>query len=342
MFLSEKPIQVDELAVESLPSGREVRLQIELMRDAMGQMIRVPVVVLRGKKDGPVFGLTAALHGNELNGIRVIHELFDRIDVQQLRGTIVAVIVANVPGYLMNQREFNDGKDLNHLMPGKEGGTESQVYATRLVTRIIKHFDYLIDLHTASFGRINSLYIRADMTNPITARMAYLQRPQIILHNPASDSTLRGTAMELDIPAITVEIGDPHLFQPVLIKRSLTGLRAVLSEIGMTPKRKKLAPGPDPIICRSSSWMYTTEGGLLEVFPDVVEEVAEGQVIANVRNIFGDVIHEYKAQHDGIIIGKSTNPSAQTGARIAHVGQVGEPDDVKYYTREITDQLAGV
>lgn len=342
MYLSEKPIQVDQLDVESLPSGREVRLQIELMRDAMGQMIRVPVVVLRGKKEGPVFGLTAALHGNELNGIRVIHELFDRIDVQALRGTIVAVIVANVPGYLMHQREFNDGRDLNHLMPGKPNGTESQVYSHRLIERIIKRFDYLIDLHTASFGRINSLYIRADMTNPITARMAYLQRPQIILHNPASDSTLRGTAMELDIPAITVEIGDPHLFQPALIKRSLTGLRAVLSEIGMTPKRKKLAPGPEPIICHSSRWMYTTEGGLLDVFPGVVEEVKEGEIIANIRNIYGDIILEYKAPYDGIIIGKSTNPAAQMGARIAHVGEVGEPDDVKYYTREITDQLAGV
>ncbi len=328
---------VKSLELEEVPSGREVRLMVELVRDPLGRAIRVPVTVMKGLKPGPVVGIVAALHGNELNGIRVIHELFDRVDIKRLRGTIVAINVANVPGYLMHQREFMEGTDLNHLMPGKEGGNEAQVYAHRLFNRIVLGFDYMLDLHTASFGRINSLYIRADMTHPDTARMAYLQRPQIILHNPPSDSTLRGAAMEREIPSITIEIGNPHLFQNNFIQRSLLGLKAVLMELGVLPKTSKLAAGAEPIICRSSHWIYTTEGGILEVFPDVVEHVEKDQLIAQVRNIFGDIIQKYYAPHAGIVIGKSTDPAAQTGARILHLGQLADEEELRqYYRRELT------
>ena len=336
-----QPLYVQSLDLSALPTGREVRVMVELVRNSLGAPIRVPVVVIRGKKEGPVFGLVAALHGNELNGIPVLHDLIDRLDPHQLRGTIVAVLVANVPGYLKRQREFNEGTDLNHIMPGKEPGTEAQIYAHRLVTRIVRHFDYMIDLHTASFGRVNSLYIRADMTSHFTARMAYLQRPQIILHNPASDKTLRGTAMGLGIPAITVEIGNPHQFQPEYIRRSLVGIRAVLGEFGLVSRRKKLAAGAEPVICQSSSWLYTQEGGLLEVYPSVTDTVAAGDVIATVRDIFGDVLQEYQAPHDGVIIGKSVEPVTQTGARIVHLGHLSEgPELEAYYRRDVTNSLA--
>jgi hypothetical protein len=118
------------------------------------------------------------------------------VDAAALRRTLVGVAVVNVPGYLLQQRRFVDGTDLNHIMPGESAGNAPQVYAHRLLERVVRRFDYLIDLHTASFGRINSLYVRADMTHAVAARMAYLQRPQIIVHNPASDRTL-----------FTVEIG---------------------------------------------------------------------------------------------------------------------------------------
>src|SRR5690606_27127160 len=174
-------------------------------------------------------------------------------------------------------------------------------------------FDYLVDLHTASFGRVNSLYVRAEMTHPATAEMAYLQRPQIILHNPPSDGTLRGAADEFGIPAITVEIGNPHQFQPNFIKRALVGLRAALGEVGMVSRRNLAMGGPLPILCEKSRWLYTDHGGLLEVFPEVTQRVTRGEVVARLRNAFGDVLREYRAPYDGVVIGKSNNPTGVSG-----------------------------
>ena len=264
--------------------------------------------------------MTAAVHGNELNGVRVIHDIFEQIDVGSLRGTLVGVVCVNVPGLHANEREIYRQFDLNHTFPGSPDGNVAQVYAHRLLERVIQSFDFLVDLHTASFGRINSLYVRADLEHEVTRRMAQYQRPQIIVHNPPSDHTLRGAAMERGIPAITVEVGDPQRFQRRYVRATRNGLRDMLADAKMLPRRSR-PDVPPPILCSASRWMYTDHGGLLEVLPDVATRVVAGQPVARLRNAFGDRIREYVAPHDGVVIGKSVNPVGPTGSRILHLGR---------------------
>ena len=260
--------RVDALEIENLPRGAFSRLFIELVENGIGRPIQVPVVVARGRKDGPIFGITAALHGNELNGIPVIHQLLKRLNLKTLSGSIVCVIAANVPGLLAQQREFTDGVDLNHIMPGKPHGKLSDVYAHQLVERVTGHFDFLIDLHTASEGRKNSLYVRADLSQPSTAKMAFLMRPQIIVHNPPSDYTLRGTLAERKKPAITIEVCDPQRFQRDPIKRTVQGVRRVLAHAGMTSVRPSTAKPPKPpVLCSKSYWILAERGGMIQVVP---------------------------------------------------------------------------
>lgn len=89
--------------------------------------------------------------------------VISQIDVNKLKGTVVAVPCVNVWGFLKFQREFADGRDLNRQFPGKSDGYASQVFCDHLMNKIISQFNYMVDLHTASFGRINSYYVRADM-----------------------------------------------------------------------------------------------------------------------------------------------------------------------------------
>jgi len=331
---------VSSLDPESLPLESLHKYWVDLTHDGFGRPVSVPVIVAVGSRPGPIFGLTAALHGNELNGIPVIHSLLERISLKTLTGTIIAVVVANPLSFERGIREFPDGTDLNHIMPGRESGKDSEVFVYRLVNRVIKHFDVLVDLHTASFGRVNSLYVRADMTRMRTASMAYLQKPQIIVHNKPSDGTLRGEAEELGIPSITVEIGDPHRFQPEYIKRSVAGLRRVLFHLGMLPTRKPIE-APQPIICASSKWLYADTGGLLEVTPRVYDILEDAQPYATIRDAFGQITRLFESPHRGIVIGKSVNPVARTGSRLIHLGHIADDNSVKLVKREeIVDSLA--
>ena len=295
------------------------RYWLEIVKDGMGVPVHLPVIVAKGKTDGKTVGLTAAIHGNELNGIPVIQRLFKDIDVNQLKGTIVGVPILNVPSFLRKKRRFVDGTDLNHIMPGKPNGTVSQVYAWRIVNKLVKHFDYLLDLHTASNGRINSYYIRADMSDEVVRKMALLQNAQIIVHNPANDGTLRGTADAMDIPAITLEVGNPNLFQKGMIRDGLTGIHNLLGYFKITDSEVE-EHSSDTVICKKSYWIYTDTGGLLTVHPNVTQKVKKGEVIATIRDVFGDIIKDYIAPENGIVIGKSVSPVNQAGGRILHLG----------------------
>jgi len=310
---------IKELQVSKIPKGTISRYWLHLVTDGMGVPIRIPVIVARGIKKGKVLGLTAAVHGNELNGISVIQRIFTEINVQELTGTIVGIPVVNIPSLVRKKRTFIDGKDLNHIMPGKPEGNVSEVYAWRFVNRVLKEFDYLMDLHTASVGRINSYYIRADMSDEVTRKMAELQNAQIIVHNPPSDGTLRGTANEMNIAAITLEVGNPNTFQKGMIRDGLTGIHNILGHLGMTPSAIEI-PETKTILCKKSYWLYTDMGGILTVHPPVTAFVKKGEIIASVRNIFGDLMKEYLAPEDGVVIGKSTSPINHTGGRILHLG----------------------
>jgi len=312
---------INELNLDRVPNNCISRYWLEIVEDGMGVPIKIPVIVAKGNETGKVVGLTAAVHGNELNGIPVIQRLFNEIDISKLKGTIVGIPVLNVPSYLRKKRRFLDGVDLNHIMPGKKDGAVSQVYAWRVIHKVIKHFNYLLDLHTASNGRINSYYIRADMSDETVRKMALLQNAQIIVHNPPNDGTLRGTADELKIPAITLEVGNPNLFQKGMIRDGLTGIHNLLGFLGMTDCEVEEI-SDDTVICKKSYWIYCDRGGLLAVHPKVAEIVEKDEVIATMRNIFGDVLKEYKAPERGIVIGKSVSPVNQSGGRILHLGAI--------------------
>ena len=312
---------IHRLEIDEFEPGTITHAWVHVINNGLGEPIRIPVIVARGVHPGPVFGLSAALHGNELNGIPVIQKLFDELDPTVLTGTVVGVLVANVPAFLEERRKFNDGVDLNHIAPGKPEGNCSQLYMHRLVERIVNQLDYLIDLHTASFGRVNSYYIRADMSCQVSARMARLLHPDIILDNPPNDYTLRGHASLNGIKSITLELKDPHRFQFSVIHECIAGIRNILIDLGLTPGAIRAYDAQDTWVCDNSYWIYTNEGGLLTVLPSLGDQVDEGDEIAVVKTVFGRVSKSILAPERGIVIGKSVNPVNQSGSRVLHLGR---------------------
>lgn len=299
--------------------GTVAKYMMHICTDGMAVPIYVPVIVVRGAHDGPIVGITAAVHGNELNGIPVIQEVVAALNPKTMRGTVVGVPGVNIPALVRRQRRFIDGTDLNHIMPGRADGTVSQVYAYRIVERIVKHFTHLFDLHTASFGRVNSYYIRADMANPTVREMVEHQGAQIVVHNPPGDGTLRGAADDLGIHAITLEVGNPNTFQRNVIRSTSTGIVNYLIRIGLCEGEIEAA-SHESVLCNRSYWLYSDTGGLLAISPRIIDLVKTGDMIGELRNPFGDHIRAYYAPEDGIVIGHSVNPLCQTGGRLIHLG----------------------
>jgi hypothetical protein len=317
----------EELSIESLASSEVHRIHLHLSDSALGVPWRLPVIIIKGSEPGPTVGITAALHGNELNGISTIFKLIELVDPTKLKGNLVLVPITNVPGYLMDQRKFSDEVDLNRIMPGQAIGSASQIYSHNLITKIISKFDYLLDLHTASPGRVNSLYIRADIESEITRNLAYLQNPQIIVKKFDEDGTLRSWANDNGIPAITIEIGNPNAFQHSLIDETLEGIMNTLYFLEMLEGEVKDMVTEHAIVCDNSYWIYSRKGGIIDVLPKLADNVKEGQIIAKVYDVFGQIKELVKADKSGIVIGKNVNPRCDAGTRVLHLGvSIFEPE----------------
>jgi len=309
----------NKFRIEDFPKGQISKFWLHIINNGLGEPIRVPILVARGHNDGPILGLNAALHGNELNGIYVIQRLFEKLDVSQLNGIVIGILVANVPGVLLGKRRFNDDFDLNRKAPGSDRGSPSSVYIYRLIDRVISKFDYLIDLHTTGKGKQNCWHIRANMENSTTERLARLQNPEVIIHSEADDHTLRGYCMSIGIKALTLELKDPMIFQHDVVEEALIGIENVMTDINM--KEGKLLCSVNPtILCNKSRWIRSDEGGILIVFPDLLQRVKEKELIAEIRNVFGDVQKQFYAPSDCVIIARNTNPICQTGMGILNIG----------------------
>lgn len=320
---------VDNIDLANLESGKSHKLWLSLAEDFQNKPITIPVLITKGKEEGPVLGLTAAIHGNELNGIPIIHDIFENLDPSSLKGVLVAIPGLNPLAIDRNQREFIDGTDLNRIFPGKKHGNRSEQMAYQIGKKVIPIFDYHIDLHTASFGRINSLYGRGDMNDSTLSTMLRLIEPDLIVSNKgkasfgtASGLTMRAYALSLGVKSITVEYGNPQVLQENMIARGVKGIKNLMTHLGML-KGKVSIPVVENV-CSKSYWIYTQEGGYLEVLVKLNQKVEKGEKIAIMKDSFGTIVQTYFAPESGIVVGKSTNPVAISGSRIIHLGVLTE------------------
>lgn len=324
---------IEEIELDQLEANSKNKFWLKIIENGMSQPISIPVIIAKGKNPGPVLGMTAALHGNELNGISVIHQVMDEINPESLQGTIIAIPGLNAISIPLHQRRYFDKEDLNRNFPGKEKGNRSQQYVWQIGQKILTKVDYLIDMHTASFGRENTLYVRADLSDPKMEKMALLQNADIILNNKGVPSandqisatrTMRAEAILKGIPSITIEYGNPQVFQPEIIERGVDGIENIMSWLEMTDNKIKV--GTTATVCKKSYWIYIDKGGYLEVKAQLNQRVKKNDLIAVLRNPFGDLVKEYYCPEDGIVIGRSSNPVNMSGGRIIHLGILQNTD----------------
>lgn len=319
MNMVQKEHYFEDLDLSSFPKGLSTGW-ITIVSNSFGNDINVPIMIFKGKQSGPTLCLTAVLHGDELNGLSVIQKVFKKVTANNLRGTLVGIPVANVPGFLRKERLFTDGRDLNHCFPGSNKGAQSQVYAYNFFEKIIKKCDYLIDLHTARVDNLNTFHARADLSNTKIRNIAQLLNAQIILDSTGGEGTLRYQATLNNIPAITCELGNPSKFQGKLISEAILGITNCMIHLGMLQGDYK--PTQELVICKGSQRINTTQGGVLTVLPKLGQVVQKGEKIAIVKDIFGTIIEEYFAPRNGIVIGKNNSPVNPEGSRILHLGHI--------------------
>lgn len=299
----------------------------------------IPVIVAHGKFKGPVVGITAALHGDELNGIEIARQVLNEIDLEQLSGTLIAVPIVNLEGFLKQSRYIADRRDLNRYFPGNPQGVMPARYADGLFQQIILKCDRLIDLHTGSYYRTNLPQLRADLGNDAVAEMVEKFGSLTVLHSSGVDGMLRNAATAAGVPAVTMEVGGPlalNLGEVSFGVRAINQFLGALKMIEPPDLRTKEQP-----IFYQSSWLMAEFDGILLSEVNLGERVVQGQQLARIVNPIANTENPIIAPYAGTVLGMAENQFVSPGYLIFRIGIEKTEQEVREEAKEeVAEQSA--
>lgn len=302
----------------TISAGKRGNVSLPIADLYTSTSLNMPVQVINGRHAGPVLFVSAAIHGDELNGVEIIRRLLRRKGLTAMHGALIAVPIVNVHGFLDQSRYLPDRRDLNRSFPGSPKGSIAARLANIFLNEIVKRSDFGIDLHTGAIDRSNLPQIRANLDDPKTLELARAFGVPVILNANVRDGSLRGCASSLGMPVLTYEAGEALRFDELSIRGGLRGILNVMRKIGMLSESKAAAPR-EPVIARSTSWVRAPSSGIVASKAKLGATVREGQRLAVMSDPLGSREEEVTARFDGIVIGRSNLPLAHEGDALFNI-----------------------
>lgn len=335
-ILKEKFEQVDakpfQILGTEIPPGERRTLQWHSVQSIGSFSVPIPVIVVNGSKPGPAICMTAAIHGDELNGIEVVREVIHNLDPEKLSGTVVGVPVVNIDGLWRKQRYIGDRRDLNRFFPGKPDGSNASRVAYALLTEIVMTCDALIDLHTGSYYRENLPQLRADIAIPQVSEIVNAFGAMTALQSPGPKGSLRLAATSAGIPAVVMEIGGPLSLDPEVVDFGVKSIQTFLSSSGMIKKVLSWST-PQPVFY-SSEWIRSDAGGIFINEKKLGAKVKKGTQLAVIKDPITNSSTPVFAPFDGVILGRAQNQFVSPGFALFRIGKESTPEDVKQEVKE--------
>jgi hypothetical protein len=325
---------------ETIKPGETRKLEVPIGRLYTDTSMFLPVWVKHGKRPGPKLFVSAAIHGDELNGVEIIGRLINSKSLRNLKGTLIAVPLVNAYGVLNHSRYLPDRRDLNRSFPGSRKGSLASRIAHIFMTEIVKQCDFGIDLHTGAIHRSNLPQIRANLDDPQTLELARAFGVPVLINSNLRDGSLRESANELGISLLLYEAGEALRFDELSIRAGYHGIINVMRHLGMLTKRTSHnKPSIEPYVAKESGWVRAPESGFVSHLRKLGDCVTKGDLLATIKDPFGEIIDQVVSNADGIIVGKQNIPLVHEGEAIYHIAYFKRPDEVVESIEQLQDDL---
>jgi len=310
-----------ELAGTTIYPGHQETILLPVTETYLRQGSSMPVHIVHGRRNGPSLFVSAAIHGDELNGIETVRRLMTQKRLASMAGTLYAVPVVNIYGFMSNTRYLPDRRDLNRFFPGNSNGSLASGLAQVLFKNIVCQCAYGIDLHTGSNHRKNLPHLRGDMSDPEVLSMAQAFGAPLALDTPGTEGSLRGAAVAKGIKMLTYEAGEALCLDELSIKAGIRGITSVMKHLGMLVSRKKERREEHLMhVARNSSWVRAGVSGLFQTRIKLGQMVLKNQILGFIHDPFGSTSFEIRSLTEGIVIGVQTLPSVYKGDALIHLG----------------------
>ncbi len=313
-----KPI--DDWFGEEIRAGESHNVMLNVSESYSSMTVRIPICIRRAVEDGPVVFITAALHGDEINGTGAVRQLIRDTDFNLLRGSVILVPVLNLLAFDRHSRYLPDRRDLNRSFPGSTGGSLASRMARVIFDEIVARADYGIDLHTASVRRTNYPNVRGDLADPLVRRLAEAFGAEIIMDRKGSAGTLRREACKAGCPTIIMEGGEVWKVEPAIVESATRGIRNVLRSLHMLD-----GPAEKPafqIVVKKSKWIRAERGGFMRFHIKPGDIIEKDQPVATNTTLLGEERSVLYAPFDAVVIGMTSLPAVSPGEPVCNLGKL--------------------
>lgn len=312
--------QAFEINNETIKPGEHRLIRLPLPGLHSETSVHMPVYVFHGRRPGPVLFISAAIHGDEINGVEILRRLLSLNSIKRLKGTLLAVPTVNVFGFEAHSRYLPDRRDLNRCFPGGDKGSLAARVANTFITEIVARSEMGIDLHTAAIHRDNFPQIRADLNDPEFQVLARAFSAPVLLHSAPPEGSLRHAAADYDVPVMVYEAGEALRFDEVAIRVGVRGVLNVMRQMDMLAKSKAKRPKPS-VLLRTSKWVRASKSGILRAGVKLGDLVEKGDILGYISDPAGQQDEVIEASSEGIIIGRTNIPLVYEGEALFHIGR---------------------
>lgn len=328
------PFEFHDVSIEP---GTEAMVELPIPNLYIPNPVSCPVYIKHGKKPGPVLFISGAIHGDEINGVEIVRRVIGRKAMGQINGTLIAIPVVNILGFINQTRYLPDRRDLNRSFPGSEHGSLAGRTANLFLQSVVSKCTHGIDLHTAAIHRDNFPQIRGDLANPEINKMAMAFSAPVVVNSEIAKGTLRDAASQLGVHVIVYEAGEALRFDEVSIRAGVKGVIATMRELGMLPKSK--SKRFKPFVARSSSWVRAPASGILRASKRLGEKVEKNEILGIVSDPFGSNEEPVLASYKGIVIGRTNIPLVHEGEALFHIARFEDSQMVKESVEVFQDEM---
>lgn len=331
--------QAIEIFGHTVPAGTHATVSLPVPDTSLGQGLSMPVHVFHGKKAGPSLFISAAIHGDELNGIEIIRRLTSLKRMSKLKGTLYAIPIVNIYGFMANTRYLPDRRDLNRVFPGKAGGSLASELAKVLFENVIKRCEYGVDLHTGSNHRANLPHLRGDMKDETVFAMAEAFGAPLALDSSGIEGSLRLAAEQQGIKTLLYEAGEALRFDEFSIRAGVRGLTSLMAHLGMLPKSRKKRTPINLQVAYDRTWCRTPESGLFRAKVKLGQRVKKDELVGTIHDPLGANSYELRSPRDGVVIGNLSLPSVYKGDAIMHIACFKAPRKAEASVDEFSERI---
>ncbi len=265
--------------------------------------------------------LSGGLHGDEINGIEIVRSLIDRGHFENLlRGSVVAIPVMNIYGFLNFSRDVPDGKDVNRSFPGSTTGSLASRIANFITHNILKEIDFGIDFHTGGASRFNFPQIRYASKDSKALELAKTFGAPIVLQSPFLEKSLRKQAYKMGKTMLVFEGGESMRMDEEIVEAGVSGALRLLSKNEMIAD--ELPETSQSMLIKNSIWIRAKRSGIYRGVVKSGMTVAKGDILGYITDPFGEFSTKIKSPSNGFIVGHNNMPVINQGDALIHLGSL--------------------